>query len=416
MDVLPHERREWLPAYSLVLGSITTILLVIRLLSRALWRGGGLGLDDFFITLGWAVAAANTGLSVHAATELGYDRHIWDIDPADAPNAIKYGFVISILYVWSTSLTKLSILLFYRRLVAGTYSKRYRYSIWIALAALVTYTIVIFALIMTTCFPLDAVWMKVVPAWVKGHDYRCASNRAVIATSYASGILSVVTDFYTVLLPCWLFFSIQMDKKRRIATMSVFSVGFLVVIAGTVRTVYLVKAEGPDIDKTWNIFNVIIAGTTEGDFGIMCACAPSLKSAFSYHFGTHGLTQNTGVSNPSSNSWSTDTGKRAAVRNGYVRLSAKLRKGGPAPPPLPQGEELILQERLDQSYGKKNSKSDIDQFGFSHEAWAARSPTNSTCDLESGIHRSSIEYAPRSPMTFNETTSLRPRASQQDVS
>lgn len=57
------------------------------------------------------------------------------------------------------------------------------------------------------------------------------------------------------------------------------------MIAGIVRTVYLVKAEGPDIDKTWNTFNAIVAGKTEGDFGIICACAPSLRSCFKYHFG-----------------------------------------------------------------------------------------------------------------------------------
>jgi hypothetical protein len=61
-----------------------------------------------------------------------------------------------------------------------------------------------------------------------------------------------------------------------------------------VRTIYLVKAEGPDIDKTWNTFDVIIAGKTEGDFGIICACAPSLRSCFKYHFGNRSKMIGTG--------------------------------------------------------------------------------------------------------------------------
>jgi hypothetical protein len=68
MDGLSHERREWLPAYMVGLQVVTTLLLGVRLLSRITWRGGGLGLDDFFITLGWAVGTANTGVSIYGTT------------------------------------------------------------------------------------------------------------------------------------------------------------------------------------------------------------------------------------------------------------------------------------------------------------------------------------------------------------
>jgi len=41
------------------------------------------------------------------------------------------------------------------------------------------------------------------------------------------------------------------------------------------------------VDKTWLGFNVFAAGTAEGNIGIICACAPSLKSCFRVYFKDH---------------------------------------------------------------------------------------------------------------------------------
>jgi hypothetical protein len=67
MDDLSHKKREWLPAYLISTQVIATVLLGIRLLSRIQWKGGGLGLDDLFITLGWVISTANTGLAIYGS-------------------------------------------------------------------------------------------------------------------------------------------------------------------------------------------------------------------------------------------------------------------------------------------------------------------------------------------------------------
>lgn len=56
------------------------------------------------------------------------------------------------------------------------------------------------------------------------------------------------------------------------------------VIAGIVRTIYLREASGSNPDKTWMAFNVMVAGTVEGNIGIVCACAPSLRSIYRSFF------------------------------------------------------------------------------------------------------------------------------------
>lgn len=51
-----------------------------------------------------------------------------------------------------------------------------------------------------------------------------------------SGALSVVSDFYSVVLPVGAFWQLEVTKRQRWALNTVFSIGLLVVIAGIART------------------------------------------------------------------------------------------------------------------------------------------------------------------------------------
>ena len=80
--------------------------------------------------------------------------------------------------------------------------------------------------------------------------------------------------------------------------------------AGIVRTVYLSKVESDDIDKTWNSFNVFVAGMAEENVAIICASAPSLKSCFRNFFKDTFTTRGSSYGNSyenSSGSKNTDT-------------------------------------------------------------------------------------------------------------
>ena len=84
-----------------------------------------------------------------------------------------------------------------------------------------------------------------------------------------------------------------------------------VVVAGIVRTVYLSKVESDDIDKTWNSFNVFVAGMAEENVAIICACAPSLKSCFRNFFKDRFTTKGSsyGMTSRSKNTETTQTWK-----------------------------------------------------------------------------------------------------------
>lgn len=91
-----------------------------------------------------------------------------------------------------------------------------------------------------------------------------------------SGVFSVVSDLYAVVLPMAMMRHFEMDKRKKLALNFVFSLSLLVVGAGIARTYYFTKL-GYAYDITWTAFDVIVWTILEIQFSLMCACAPVLR-------------------------------------------------------------------------------------------------------------------------------------------
>jgi len=138
-------------------------------------------------------------------------------------------FLIEIFFLFSTCSTKISVLLFYRRLVSDTCSRNFKLAVWVAIAFVVAYTITFLCLMLTNCDPVKATWMRHDFAWTETHPYKCASNHVVVAVSEAAGCLSVVTDFYSVMLPAALLMRIRINRRQRFGLIFIFGLGYLYV-------------------------------------------------------------------------------------------------------------------------------------------------------------------------------------------
>jgi hypothetical protein len=57
--------RHWMLAYALVMIISTTLLLILRLVSRINRTGGKLGVDDVLIVIGWILSCSMTGIIVY---------------------------------------------------------------------------------------------------------------------------------------------------------------------------------------------------------------------------------------------------------------------------------------------------------------------------------------------------------------
>ena len=235
--------------------------------------------DQLLLIPAFLGAVMWTTLVVLCCVRYGTDRHTWDVPLDEFENSALYGaFLAEIAFLISTCCTKVSILLFYRRLTEGTYNKKWK---WATIAAIV-FTVVFcigFGLVLCLqCRPTEAYWRSLTFTYTD--NYKCADTKIL---NPISGALSVVSDFYSVLLPMAMTRHFDIDRRKKIALNAVFSLGLLVVAAGAIRTWYLTKL-GYDYDITWFGYDVFVWATLELQLAIMCACAPALRALFRHYF------------------------------------------------------------------------------------------------------------------------------------
>jgi hypothetical protein len=172
------------------------------------------------------------------------NRHIWDVELSKAVSIRKVllsfqtapsehssypyqlGMALETLYMFSTVATKISILLFYRRLIPETVSRGFRWSVYIAMSFIILYFLAFVILLFTRYHPIYADWMLGDPFWWAQHkDEVRGVNEGVIIAS--SAIISAVQDFIVCGMPMVVFWNMTIPKRQRIALGAIFAVGIL---------------------------------------------------------------------------------------------------------------------------------------------------------------------------------------------
>lgn len=216
-----------------------------------------------------------TTLVILCCVRYGTDRHTWDVPFDEFENSALYGaFLAEIAFLISTCCTKVSILLFYRRLTEGTYNRKWKWATVAAIVFTIVFCLAFMLVLIFQCRPTEAYWKSLTFTYTQ--DFKCSNTKIL---NPISGSLSVVSDFYSVLLPMAMTRHFDIDRRKKIALNAVFSLGLLVVAAGAIRTYFLTKL-GYDYDITWLGYDVFVWATLELQLAIMCACAPALRVLF----------------------------------------------------------------------------------------------------------------------------------------
>ena len=92
------------------------------------------------------------------------------------------------------------------------------------------------------------------------------------------GIASTISDFMVVVLPIPIVMRLQMPLLNRIGVCVLLCLGIVVTVAGALRTYYSWRSLIASWDSTWYAYPLWIAGAVEIDLGVICACAPALKT------------------------------------------------------------------------------------------------------------------------------------------
>jgi hypothetical protein len=185
---------------------------------------------------GWVASAMFTAATLLYNYWGQGGRHIWDIEEDKRQNLVLSLWLCEVSFLVCGGLTKVSVLLFYRRLVDGTYSRLWKWMVLLAIAFTTAYTIAFVVLLFFNCTPMVAYWRAFDPVYASTHHYTCLNTDIA---NVIVGICAGLSDLYAVALPCIITWHYSVPKAKRIALNIVFSFGLIVVAASGARTYYL---------------------------------------------------------------------------------------------------------------------------------------------------------------------------------
>lgn len=201
---------------SLIFCIVTPLVVTARVVTR-FSQGHVLCSDDALIILS-AGCSVGLGILMLLCCAAGFGKHTKDVDHAVLIRTLKYFYVSQIIYKLCISLTKLSILCFYRRLFHV--HRKFTNICDLLLAIIAAWIVAFFFATVFQCSPIPLAWDKAHNGG-KGH---CINLQA---SWYANATFNISTDFIITLLPMPIIRALQMRMRDKVMLCFLFALGFL---------------------------------------------------------------------------------------------------------------------------------------------------------------------------------------------
>jgi hypothetical protein len=234
-------------------------------------------IDDWLAMIALLPAICLTVTISLAVTSYGWSMHIWDFqysgqDPSKLINERAISWASQMLYLWSSSLTKLSLLYFYRRIFTTTNLRLFVqgsiYFVWLYFGAC-------FLTLLLECRPLTLYWhILILP---EGTGGVCADEGNILL---AAGLLNVFIDVVILILPISTVLKLHVGWPQKLQVLGVFMTGTLVCVSSMIRIAATWTTVEETYDVTWAGYLVWMWVGIEVDVGLICASVPACKSLF----------------------------------------------------------------------------------------------------------------------------------------
>jgi hypothetical protein len=175
--------------------------------------------------------------------------------------------------------TKLSILLFYRRVFTVRFAG-FRWGIYITFFCSLCSGIATFFVYTFQCIPVQLFWNRgylVVPTpppvSLEGH---CLSATIHVVVPL---FFDLATEIAILTLPTIALWKIQLPKRKKVGLTFAFSLGIFVTAISIIRLVYAFPLN-VGLDMPWDDVNAIVWTAVQVSFGIVCACVPAMAPLY----------------------------------------------------------------------------------------------------------------------------------------
>ena len=264
---------------SCLLPTLAVIIVGVRLYARFKITKAP-GIDDVLILLA-LIFGITLSCIIMVGNQIYYgNRHVWDIPIEVAVPARINIWVSQLFYTLALLCVKTSVLLFYRRL-SVSFTKTFLVAVWVGIAYNIMLVLGFLLTLLLLCRPISAYWLSFKPSYYAAHNYHCGSEQV---TQPLVAILNLIGDFYSTLLPLILVSRLALPRQQKAALYGLFSLGFLVVISGAVRSVYAYQVVNVTYDFSWTLWKLWVWGEVELWVAVYAASAPALKPLFKKYF------------------------------------------------------------------------------------------------------------------------------------
>ncbi|KPM36352.1 hypothetical protein AK830_g10220 [Neonectria ditissima] len=247
--------------YTLLVTAIISTLLRCYVRTRLVKN---FGFDD------WCMLAALTSFTLFVAFALvgvhyGTGRHRADLDPEDFKSAMKAWWFCYIWYCISMIMSKISIGYLILRITVRTLDTFIIYGTMLVtlLAGLTFFFVTLFQ-----CRPISFFW---------NHDQEgsCVSVDVIMALTYLYSVFSLISDFTCAILPMFLVWSLNMDRRSKIALIPILAMACVASSAVAVRFAYVKDFKNPDF--LWSTIDIAIWSTTEQGLAVTAGSLATLR-------------------------------------------------------------------------------------------------------------------------------------------
>jgi hypothetical protein len=254
-----------------VLGAVATATTVLRLWSARLVRNTYHS-DDWLLLLTLLTHHAFTGVIIAAfAREHLGDDTAWVAvhHPASIPGLRKLLFVLTLLFGLTTTTVRLSVLIFYWRILN---SKLVRRGCVVLITVCVAWFFAYELSYILVCLPVESQWTG------RGRDKCVAIPRLQIF----AGFFNSLVDVATVILPIREVWNLHLSPWKKRSIIGVFLIGGLASIVSLVRAVASVISASSGAARISGPSYAFLPSTIciEIYLAIIGACAPTLVPAY----------------------------------------------------------------------------------------------------------------------------------------
>ncbi|KAH7363746.1 hypothetical protein BKA66DRAFT_573437 [Pyrenochaeta sp. MPI-SDFR-AT-0127] len=237
---------------------LTTAAVVGRTVSRKLMKAR-LSTDN---TLTYIAYSSNLGLLLSGL--LLTASGALNLDEISAQNEDKRHFSraayssLAIIYVATITFIKLSILFLYRRTFT-MFETWFRWAWWTILQLVILWTVTGIILL-----ALQGV----------GQMPMTSFSRLGISIT---GFINAFSDILLLLMPAIMISRMTLQRKQKIALISIFGIGGVATIVSTVRAAIFLINRNQQLNEAYSNYLDTVLTATESSAGLMCACLPLTK-------------------------------------------------------------------------------------------------------------------------------------------